>query len=179
MVTDREMQAESEKLLSNENYRDHPPEARAGVFSRWTLGFVWEYLRLPTFTAKHIPAKMPPERDCTLIGIESDRLWREECNRNDQQSPSIIRFVWCANKAKVSMIVCASLFAGVMSMVSNWLLAFLIDWFDDHNQPWVYFHSSLDALVIVLLTTVSTLITSYMYFLFEYQAYMLGGCSLL
>ena len=158
---------ENEKLLQR---AQSCPEAKSNLYSRNTLGFIWQYLKLDEIDKDHIPPQLP-HRDSQHIYDKCHELWEKEYEKD---RPSILRFTFVANRGHIYKVVFATLLAGVWSIVSNWNQAYLIDWFDNHDQPWAYFHSSLDTLVLVGILLVNCLFTSFLYFWFEYQAVLLG-----
>ena len=152
-------------------HRELCPEHNAGSFSRCTLGFIWKYLKLgENFDKNNIP---PPisERDAKQINEHVESLWLREksCDK-----PSVLRFVYRANCRKLWDIALTTWSAGLMSVVSLWLSAMLIEWFSDPDPKWAYFHSALDPLCVMSLMLLSLVVTSYLYFWFEYQCYILG-----
>ena len=158
---------ENEKLLQR---AQTCPEAKSNLYSRNTLGFIWQYLKLGEIDKDHIPPQLP-HRDSQYLYDQCYKLWEKESQKD---KPSILRFTLDANRGHICKVVFATLLAGVWSIVSNWNQAYLIDWFDDHNQPWAYFNSSVDALILVGILMVNCLFTSFLYFWFEYQAVLLG-----
>ena len=103
---------------------------------------------------------------------ETPFLRRELCPEENAGSFSrcTLGFIWKylklgENFDKVSKI---------SSVVSLWLSAMLIEWFSDPDPKWAYFHSALDPLCLMSLMLISLVVTSYLYFWFEYQCYILG-----